>query len=175
MSILCCRTCGSIGASKARRLLERAPIGAAIHGFRALYDIDTRVDAEKAAKGEWREVDADFGYSAIVGLRTPAGYKISALLQLCGTPGPYPDYLALCGTVGALCLDGRTDVLKHFDHERNTWEDLATPRDITDALPRAENAAQRHWDQLFREYVADVRGEGYERYPTVNFASQHVA
>ena len=151
---------------EARRLIERAPVGPAIHDFRKLYDSDARIDPIDAERGEWREVDADYGYTVVVQLRMPDGKQVSALFQACGTPNPHPDYLALYGSAGTLYIGGRSDVVQYFDLERNTWEDLAVPPDMVESLPQAVNGAQQHWNQLFREYVADVRGEGYAGYPT---------
>jgi hypothetical protein len=46
------------------------------------------------------------------------------------------------------------------------WEEVPIAEAITAGLPQASNPLQRCWNQFFREFVADVKGEGYAGYPT---------
>ncbi|UCH27873.1 MAG: hypothetical protein JSV66_09615 [Trueperaceae bacterium] len=41
------------------------------------------------------------------------------------------------------------------------------PQQFIDALPKREDAVFRDWNQLFREFVADVRGEGFAGHLTL--------
>ena len=79
---------------------------------------------------------------------------------------PHPQCLVVNGASGALHLIEGEDHLRVFDRQRGEWEDLAVPEAITAALPRDEDGMQRCWNQLFREFAADVRGEGSAGYPT---------
>jgi hypothetical protein len=45
------------------------------------------------------------------------------------------------------------------------WEEVPIEGAITAGLPQASNPLQRCWNQFFREFVADVKGEGYMGYP----------
>jgi hypothetical protein len=47
-----------------------------------------------------------------------------------------------------------------------TWEELAVPLAIRDSLPDDVDHTQRNWNQLAREFVADIRGEVHPRYLT---------
>jgi hypothetical protein len=47
------------------------------------------------------------------------------------------------------------------------WEERAVPSAIIAALPDIQDDTQRNWTQLAREFVADIRGEGYSGYQTL--------
>jgi predicted dehydrogenase len=145
----------------ARRLIERAPIGPPLHDFRYLFQAtaDNLSDAT-----EWREIDADFGYTVLLQLRLPGGQIASAMFQGSGASTHLPpEYTALFGTTGTLHL---TDRIQHYDKTRKEWRDMPVPQAIIDSLPQIQDSVQRDWNQLFREFVADVRGDGYAGYPT---------
>ena len=50
-------------AGEARRLIKRVPVGPTLHDFRDLFR--SALDPEQAATAEWREVDADWGYTVL--------------------------------------------------------------------------------------------------------------
>lgn len=152
---------------QARRLVERAPVGPILHDFRQLFT--ESVDWNQAQTVEWVEVDADTGYTVMLQLRTPDGQTMSALFQASGAAAhPHPDYLAFYGAQGTLVLTGPNapDHIRHFDTIRQEWRDVPVPQAVIDALPQVEDPVQRDWNQLFREFIADVRGEGNAGYPT---------
>jgi len=47
-----------------------------------------------------------------------------------------------------------------------TWELLTVPQSILAALPAETDNTQHNWDQLAREFVADIRSEGNVGYQT---------
>lgn len=152
---------------QARRLTERALVGPTLHDFRELFSL--HIDPKHVEKGEWREVDADTGYTVVLQLAMPDGKLASALFQASGGGvHRHPDYLAFYGITGTLWLTGPNapDCLHHFDTERQEWRDVPIPQDVIAALPQAEAFEQRDWNSLFREFVADIRGEGSAGYPT---------
>ena len=153
-------------AGEARRLIERAPVGPRVHDFRELFG--PAIYQKSGEPKEWREVDADFGYTVMIKLRMPDGHIATALFQASVGKSPCPDYLALHGTKGTLCLTGPNspDRIHHFDWESRKWEEMPIPQEIMASLPQADNFVQRDWNHLFREFVADVRGESYAGYPT---------
>jgi predicted dehydrogenase len=152
---------------EARTLIDRAPIGLAIHDFRDF--LNTTIDREQAEAGKWGVVDADYAFTALLELQMPDGQQASALLKVSDmAPSPIPNHLAFFGTDGALHMPGSfwSERVEHFSPERGTWETIPTPQKFVDALPKHEDAVFRDWNQLFREFVADVRGEGFAGYPT---------
>jgi predicted dehydrogenase len=156
-------------AGEARRLIDRAPVGASIHDFRDLWS--TAIDREQAEEGEWGEVDADFGYTVMVQLEMPDGYTASVLFHTSlMAPKQHPNYLAFYGTEGTLQLSAIDafwpNRIHHYSRGREAWEEMPVPQELIDALPHIEDHAQRDWNQLFREFVADIRGDGYAGYPT---------
>jgi hypothetical protein len=46
------------------------------------------------------------------------------------------------------------------------WRDVPVPSRIRESLPAIENDTQRNWTQMLKEFVADIRGEGYSGYLT---------
>jgi len=151
--------------------IDRAPVGPAVHDFRQFFE--AVLTPEQAATAEWRAVDVDFGFTLLAQLRMPNGHIATALFA---TPAeaslPQPNYIALHGTQGTLYLASAPggwwpdDNMQHFDTGVATWNEISIPRDVVDALPAVEDHVQRQWNQFFRDFVADVRGEGYAGYPT---------
>ena len=85
------------------------------------------------------------------------------------TIAQHPNYIAFHGMEDTLYLTGSAlwpNQIQHFSQQRQEWENLPVPQEIIASLPQIEDGAQRDWNQLFREFVADVRGEGYTGYPT---------
>ncbi len=155
-------------AGEARASANPVPVGPPIHDFRELFDPSKGWDPAQVA--EWRQADADMAYTVMTRIRTPDGNDLDGLFRasLFGTT-PHPEYLAFYGDSGALYMTGEhgaEDHIKRFVPEREAWEDVPIPSELIAALPPGEDLVQRCWNQFFREFVADVRGEGYTGYPT---------
>jgi predicted dehydrogenase len=150
---------------QAQRLVERVPVGPAIHDFRTIFGQLVEPDE----RTEWREVDADTGYSVIVQMEMPDGGVASALFKgSARAVGRTSEYLAFYGERGTLHLSGPNapDNLEHFDHKLREWQALPIPAQVIEALPQVDDPVQRGWNQLFREFVADIQREGDAGYPT---------
>jgi predicted dehydrogenase len=149
----------------ARRLWETAPVGKVVHDCREWFAAE--MTREQAAAAEQRPCDADQGFTVMLQLRMPDGHPANALVQMMiEAAHPHGDGLALFGDAGTLYLDlSSTDAtVRHCDQGK--WADVAIPQAMIDALPKVEDNTQRQWNQFFREFVADVRGEGATTYPT---------
>ncbi len=152
---------------EARTLIDRAPIGPEIHYYRDLSE--HTIDPEQAEACEWGVVDSDQAYTVLLELQMPGGHKASALFQSSiMAPSPIPNYFACYGTDGAIHMPGSflPERVEHFSPERGTWEEIPIPQRLIDALPHHENRSYRVWNQFFREFVADIQGEGFAGYPT---------
>ena len=151
---------------EARTLVERAPVGPEVHDARDR----TPTDREQAEAGEWGVVDADQAFTVLLELRMPDGHEASALFQVSTmAPSPIPNHLACYGTNGAIYMPGGSflpTLVEHFSPERGTWEQIPIPQRLEDALPPDDDRLHRLWNQLFREFVADVQGEGFAGYLT---------
>ncbi|HWQ12082.1 MAG TPA: Gfo/Idh/MocA family oxidoreductase [Roseiflexaceae bacterium] len=147
----------------------RAPVGPAIHDFRDLFAPIPGWDAAQAT--EWREVDADMSCTVIIDLLMPEGHT-ARVVFLSSTYGNSPETgrLTCYGDAGALTFNPSWGELicelRLFRKDRAAWEDLTVPDPVMATLPPVEDGVQRCWNMLFREFAADVRGEGYAGYPT---------
>ena len=153
---------------EARRLIDRAPIGPTLHDFRDFFDVV--VDPEQAEAGEWGEVDADTAFTVMTQLQLPDSHTTSALFKTSGmSVSQHPNYAAFYGSKGTLYLSGSvwaSEHIQHYDQESQEWRDITVPKEVIKSLPQVEDRVQGGWNQLFLEFVADVRGEGHAGYPT---------
>jgi predicted dehydrogenase len=164
-------TGGSVraAAGEAGPIIDRAPVGPVLHDFRAVFAPSAVLSHEEADSVEWRPADSEWGYTIRLQLQLPGGQLANALFMASlKAPNPQPSYLALHGTQGSLHLVGfhEPEQIQHFDVERQSWDDIPVPQSVLDSLPQEADATQRDWNQLVREFVADIRGEGYAGYPT---------
>jgi predicted dehydrogenase len=157
----------SMGES--RNDLKRVPVGDQVHDFRDF--AKQAMTPEEAAQLRWAEVNSDWSYTALVRIGDPAGsledavsvtFRHSALRL-----GRFGDYVALYGEKGTLHVDGTyMQGPMYLKTDGPTWEELAIPLSIVDSLPDEPDHTQRNWNQLAREFVADIRGRPHPRYLT---------
>ena len=150
---------------EARYLVDRAPVVEVFHDSRDPFE----VKVEAAQVKEWREVDADTAYTVMTQLRMPQGNDASACFQASVRSNhPHNNFTAFHGTKGTLYLTGGFNAVNRIQHccrETATWQDVEVPLSLIESLPEGDDPPQRWWKQLFREFVADVRGEGNSGYP----------
>jgi predicted dehydrogenase len=163
-------TGGTVRAAvgEARPSADPSPVGPPIHDFRELFGPIEGWDPAQAT--EWRQGDADMAYTVMAQIGLPDGAAANALFRG-STFGatPHPEYLAFYGDAGALYMSGEhsiDDRIQRFVLEQQAWEEVPIPPEVIAALPPTEGGVQRCWNQFFREFAADVRGEGYAGYPT---------
>ena len=151
---------------EARCYVTRAPVGPPIHDFRELFRPMPEVDESDSSL--WRTVDADTDYSVILQLASPGGQDVPARFYGGLTSkGREDEVLALYGTKGTLILSGHNSPteLHHYDHKRETWEQLTVPTSGDDVLA-IDDPVQRDWNVLVKQFVADIRREAHAFYPT---------
>lgn len=159
-----------------RNDLKRVPVANKVHDFRDYFK--QVLTPEEAAKGEWAEVDSDWSYTVLVRLgdrATPLDHAVSATFRHSAlTFGKNTDYVAVYGEKGALHIEGAyTQGAMYLRTNGDTWEEVTIPDHIHAALPPEPDHSQRNWDQLARDFVADIRGEGYTGYPTFRDGWMH--
>ena len=76
------------------------------------------------------------------------------------------DYVAVYGEKGVLHIEGAYTQGAVYLRTGESWAEMTIPQRIHDALPPEPDHSQRNWDQLARDFVADIRGTGYNGYPT---------
>jgi predicted dehydrogenase len=158
-----------------RNDLGRVPVANKVHDFRDYFK--QVLTPEEAARGEWAAVDSDWSYTVLVRLGqrdAPRTQAVSATFRHSALAfGKNADYVAVYGEKGTLHIEGAyTQGAMHL-RTGDTWEELTIPDEIHAALPPEPDHSQRNWDQLAREFVADIRGEGYSGYPTFRDGWMH--
>ena len=154
---------------ESRNDLKRVPIGPDVHDFRDF--ARQAMTTEVAGKLKWAEVNSDWSYTALLRIGDPAKsldeavsvtFRHSALRL-----GRYGDYMALYGEKGTLHVNGTyMQGPMYLRTDGTTWEELAIPLAIRDSLPDETDHTQRNWNQLAREFVADIQGQPHPRYLT---------
>ncbi len=152
-----------------RNDLKRVPIGERIHDFRNYSK--RALSAEEAAHHEWAEVDSDWSYTVLVRIgERAAGLEqaVSATFRHSALPfGKHKDYVAFYGEKGVLHIDGAyVQGSMWLRTSGEQWDELAIPERIQQALPPEPDHSQRNWDQLAREFVADIQGDSNAGYQT---------
>src|SRR5690606_19669381 len=119
---------------------------------------------------EWAEVDSDWSYTVLVKLgkrgatladATSATFRHSAL-----PPGKNKDYIAFYGEKGVIHIEGAYAQGDLYLRTGETWELQPVPDRTGASRPPETDHSQRNWDQLAREFVADIQGQGYAGYQT---------
>jgi predicted dehydrogenase len=154
---------------ESRNDLKKVPIGPRVHDFREF--AKQAMTPEQAANYKWAEVNSDWSYTALLRIGDPVRpldeaasvtFRHSALRL-----GRYGDYMALYGEKGTLHVDGTfMQGPIYLKTDGPTWEELAIPLSILDSLPDEADHTQRNWNQLAREFVADIEGRPHPRFLT---------
>jgi len=148
--------------------LTTAAVGPVFHDFREIFT--AILTPEQAAASEQRPCDADFNATVMLQLQMPGGHLTNVQFQLAVVATHPPNNsVAIFGDTGALYLDGPfwpDATIQHFDPQHGERVDITIPQAVIDTLPPIEDQVQRQWNQLFREFVADICGEGAPTYPT---------
>jgi hypothetical protein len=144
-------------------------VGPAVHDFREL--ASSALTPEKAAKADWREADADWSYTVLARIGKPGSdwrNGVSATFRHSGLHLSHiGDYVAFYGRNGTVHIEGSyaQGPLRLWQRD-GEWRDVPVPSRIRESLPAIENDTQRNWTQMLKEFVADIRGEGYSGYLT---------
>ena len=151
-----------------RNDLKRVPMGNKVHDFRDYFK--QVLTPEEAARSEWAEVDSDWAYTVLVRIGDPAAPAdaVSATFRHSALNfSKNSDYVAIYGEKGTLHIEGAyTQGAMYLRTSGDSWEEIAVPTHIHAALPPEPDHSQRNWDQLARDFVTDIRGEGDTGYPT---------
>lgn len=151
---------------EARNFRPKVPIGPRVHDFRELFRPLTE---EQTQAMDWRLADADTSYSINMELALPAGPAVTARFDGSTTSRSRTGAaLTVYGLQGTLVLTGGNDMspreLHHYDYGRDSWQELAVPNDAPPS--QTDDLVQQDWDLLVKRFVAHIRGEDHDFYPT---------
>lgn len=147
----------------------RAPVVPGMHDFREIFT--KAPTAEEAARLEWREVDVETTCAALLcfGPLDASGREVTVSLTASyETPAPWPPHgMRLHGTEGTLIAEGYGEyAVSRLRNPKAEREQLPVPQRLVDDVPRVGTPVQNKWAALAREFVADIRGEPHQPYPT---------
>ncbi|SFS66729.1 Gfo/Idh/MocA family protein [Paenibacillus sp. BC26] len=142
----------------------KAPVIGDIHDFRQSF---ARLSDESVAEVEWRTVTSDTAFHAMLEYRIPSGEPITCVIQFDSMMpfSPSYPYLRIYGNQGTI------DARGVFGYEvsiagPNGVEAKSVPDRLLEGFPAAGNGEQQKWDAFFRSFVADVKNEPHQSYPT---------
>ncbi len=152
-----------------RNDMHVAPAVEGVHDFRERESFAPTEDS--AGESEWRPVDSEWSYTVMARLDSedPDREQVSALFKHGGMlPRRQDDYIAFYGSEGAIFIHGSYAQGPLFSKKGRSqdWKQVPLPADLISTLPDIDDDTQRNWTQLAREFVSDIRGEGYSRYQT---------
>lgn len=146
-----------------------APVVEGIHDFRERGNFAP--DPSSDPDIHWKTVDAEYSYTAMASIEPSVEHRmpVSALFKHGGMQPRFrqDDSIDFYGSDAAIHIDGAYAQGPVFLKERKgDWKQIDPSDRIMDSIPDIEDDTQRNWTQLAREFVADIRGEGYSGYQT---------
>ena len=156
---------------EAQQWVGTAPVVPDLHDFREWMARGRELTPESAAQYEQRAVDTDVAFSALLRLAGPQGDVRATMV---GGVGPHPpgetNRLRFYGEQGMLVADGTfafTGVARMRPGAPEA-EPLPVPERLVAQLPHLDDGPlYQNWAALARDFVADVRGEPHQAYPTL--------
>jgi predicted dehydrogenase len=152
-----------------RNDMRVAPVVEGVHDFRERESLAPGKDGQ--GEVEWKTVDSEWSYTVMAKVEAGVSVRepVSALFKHGGMlPRKQDDYVAFYGSAGAIFINGSYAQGPLFVRRgrEGEWEQAPLPRDLVEDLPDIKDDTQRNWTQLAREFVADIRGQGYSGYQT---------
>ena len=154
---------------EARVLTTEAPVVPDLHDYRDWLKQGGKLTRENAALLEWRPIDADNAFSALMQFRTGETEIQTTIVfgsgqQVSGqNTGIY-----LYGDKGTLSVDGM-----FYAHKISLQlagddkaEVLEIPQRLKDDVPEIGDFVQNRWCALARDFVADIEGKSHRSYLT---------
>jgi predicted dehydrogenase len=180
---------------EAKIVKRKAPVLPEIHDFRLW--IRKEITAEEASDLEWRDCDAEWGYSAFLklgpsspfgsarqdtadlseetsvseGKGNTEGKGENILVTMRPTPGVPSNTPTgawyFYGDKGTLVGKGGHILSPITKHVGSEVEELPVPQELSDKLPRIGDDIQNKWVALVRDFVADIEGRPHDPYLTL--------
>ena len=139
------------------------------------------LSADELVNVPWVEVDADDSCIVVARLGKPGARSedtLTANLYCCSSIRARDGRtMTIYGDEGSLhydwVIDPKTNVARgsrpsilRTSFASADWREEPVPERILQSLPQIAHGLHRDWAALAREFVADIRGESYEPYPT---------
>jgi predicted dehydrogenase len=149
---------------EARRGRESAPLVGEIHDFRQSFIPPSH---ESIAAAEWKMVDEDTAFNVILEYRLPSGDSFTCVIQFDAMMpfSPTYPYFRIYGERGTIDAKGVFTYDVSIASPEGSISKILPDR-IKEGYPDTGIDEQNKWNAFFREFVADVKGETFQSYPT---------
>ena len=155
-------------SGEVRNDMPQAPVVSGVHDFRYRRQFAPSSADEPGLK--WAAANAEWSYTVLAHIhpKQPVQQPVSAVFRHSALqPRFQDDYIAFYGREGAIYIKGHyAQGPLYLSQKRGSWDQVALPARILHTLPDVEDDTQRNWNQLAREFVADIRGQGDSGYQT---------
>ncbi len=156
---------------RAELVRYEAPVVPGIHDIREAGSIARALTPEQAKGLEWRTVEAEESFSALLEFAGPTG--VAPVTMSLGRGVPIPGDVEgwrLYGSTGTLLASrqgGRFSyTVSLIRPGEGTATPLSVPQRLRDELPQVGSDEQNKWCALVKDFVADIRGEPHRPYLT---------
>ena len=137
----------------------RVPVVPDAHDSRTFRQIANQLGPDEAQNLEWRESNADVGFFALMEFRTKkTEVNVSVLIGTGHCTSSEKDGMRLYGDRGAIIADGIFSYEIRCKHINGREEAVH--------VPEVGDNVQDNWCALMHDFLADIRGESHNRYPT---------
>ena len=129
-----------------------------------------QLTTEEAHCLEWRSRDGDDAFTVLMKVASPFAENdlpVTVFAQ-CNVFAPIPSFhngWRFLGSEGTIHGDG-VFTLSLSQQRESDKEVIPIPEEIGDALPDIGDETENRWAALFRDFVADIRGEQHDPYLT---------
>lgn len=153
---------------EARVVRGRAPVLPGLHDVRTVVAAGRALTPEQAAALEWRPVDGEGAFCALLRFRTATGDLPVTFISGPGVAvSAEANGLRLYGEEGTLLAEGGFSfAIARVRAPGEPPEPVPVPRCLLDALPAVGDDTQNKWCALARDFVADIRDVPHRPYPT---------
>jgi predicted dehydrogenase len=143
---------------------EKSPVLGEIHDYRQSFIIPS---TESVTSAEWKAVDAETAFNVIMEYRLPSGDSLTCVIQFDAMMpfSPTYPYFRIYGERGTIDAKGVFAYDVSIAGPEGSIS-KALPDRFKEGYPDTGNDEQNKWNAFFREFVADVKGETYQSYPT---------
>ncbi len=160
-------------AGEVRDDLGKAPIVSGVHNFKKRRDFIPKDLTDPDL--QWGDSNVEWTYTVMAQIESALAKKPVSILFKHGGLQPRfrEDHIVIYGSKGAIYMKGHygSGELHLFREEQ--WSLIPLAQDIVATIPDVSGETEQCWHYLVRDFVADLRGESVDPYPTFKEGAQY--